>query len=89
VRGGRLQVDAPLDLPDDSEVELAVIFDEGDGLDAEDRARLDEALRVSKAELARGEAAPSTRSSRSSKRCRQAGEVNLNASVPAPTAGLS
>ena len=58
VRGGRLQVDAPLDLPDDSEVELAVIFDEGDGLDAEDRARLDEALRVSKAELARGEAVP-------------------------------
>ena len=47
-----------LDLPDDTEVELAVIFDEGDELDAEDRARLDDALRVSKAELARGEAAP-------------------------------
>ncbi len=58
VRGGRLQVDAPLDLPDDTEVELAVIVDEGDGLDAEDRERLDEALRASKAELARGEVVP-------------------------------
>ena len=58
VRGGRLQVDAPLDLPDDTEVELAVIVDEGDDLDEADRARLDEALRASKAELARGEAVP-------------------------------
>jgi hypothetical protein len=58
VRGGRLQVDAPLDLPDDTEVELAVLLDDGDDLDAEDRARLDAALRASKAELARGEAVP-------------------------------
>jgi hypothetical protein len=58
VHGGRLQVDAPLDLPDDTEVELAVIVDEGDELDGEDRARLDEALRASKAELARGEVVP-------------------------------
>ena len=55
VRGGRLQVDEPLDLPDDTEVELAVIIDQDDDLVAEDRARLDEALRASKAELARGE----------------------------------
>jgi hypothetical protein len=58
VRGGRLQVDAPLDLPDDTEVELAVIVDDGDELDAEGRARLDEALHASKAEMARGEAVP-------------------------------
>lgn len=37
VRGGRLRVDAPLDLPDDTEVELAVIVDEGDDLDAEEQ----------------------------------------------------
>lgn len=58
VRGGRLLVDAALDLPDDTEVELAVIVDDGDDLDAEDRARLEDALRASKAELARGEAVP-------------------------------
>jgi hypothetical protein len=58
VRGGRLLVDAPLDLPDDTEVELAVIVDERDDLDAEDRARLDEALRAAKAELSRGEVVP-------------------------------
>ena len=32
----------------------AIIIEEGDDLDPEDRARLDEALRASKAELARG-----------------------------------
>lgn len=58
VRGGRLRVDAPLDLPDDTEVELAIIADEGDELNAEERTRLDEALRVSKEELARGEVVP-------------------------------
>lgn len=58
VRGGRLQVDEPVDLPDDTEVELAILIDEGDDLDAEDRALLNEALHASKAELARGEAVP-------------------------------
>jgi hypothetical protein len=58
VHGGRLHVDAPLDLPDDTEVELAVIVDEGDRLDADDRARLHAALDASMAELARGEVVP-------------------------------
>jgi len=46
VRGGRLLLDEPVDLPDGTEVEL-VPADEGDGLDDADRARLHEALRRS------------------------------------------
>lgn len=58
VRGGRLHVDAPLDLPDGTEVELAVLVEDTGELDAEDRARLEEALRTSKAQAARGEVIP-------------------------------
>lgn len=58
VRGGRLQVDEPLDLPENTVVQLAIIIDEGDDLDAEDRALLDESLRTAKAQLARGEVVP-------------------------------
>jgi hypothetical protein len=54
VRNGRLQVDAELDLPDNTEVELAVILDQDDELDAHDRARLDAHLVASKSELADG-----------------------------------
>jgi hypothetical protein len=46
VRGGRLLLDEPVDLPEGTEVEL-VPADEGDGLDDADRARLHEALRRS------------------------------------------
>ena len=41
VRGGRLVVDEPTDLPDGTEVELVAVDEE---LDPEERARLDAAL---------------------------------------------
>ena len=53
VQDGRLHVDVPLDLPDGTEVELAVLVDDEDELEPEDRARLHEALHKSLAELAR------------------------------------
>jgi hypothetical protein len=43
VRGGRLILDEPIDLPEGSEVDL-VPADDGDSLDDADRARLHEAL---------------------------------------------
>ena len=46
VRGGRLVLDEPVDLPEGTEVAL-VPADEGDGLDDADRARLHQALRRS------------------------------------------
>lgn len=46
VRGGRLLLDEPVDLPEGMEVEL-VPADEGEDLDDADRARLHEALRRS------------------------------------------
>lgn len=58
VREGRLKIDEPINLPDDTEVRLALILDGGDELDEEDRARLDEAIRASMAELERGEVFP-------------------------------
>ena len=59
VRGGRLLVDEPVDLPDGSEVALAVV-DEGDDLDEEDRARLHEAILAGQAEIDRGEGIPAS-----------------------------
>ena len=53
VQGGRLRVDTPVNLPDNTEVELTV--DESDISDIEDDGALDEALLRSKAEIARGE----------------------------------
>jgi hypothetical protein len=46
VRGGRLLLDEPVDLPEGTEVAL-VPADEGDGLGDADRARLHAALRRS------------------------------------------
>jgi hypothetical protein len=46
VRGGRLVLDEPTDLPEGSEVEL-VLVDEGDELDDEDRAQLHASLQRS------------------------------------------
>jgi hypothetical protein len=57
VQGGRLLVDEPVDLPDGSEVELAVI-DDGDDLDEEDRAQLHEAIRLAQAEMDEGKGIP-------------------------------
>jgi hypothetical protein len=59
VRGGRLLVDEPVDLPDGSEVALAVV-DEGDDLDDEDRARLHEAILRGQAELDEGQGIPAS-----------------------------
>ena len=43
VRGGRLVLDEPTELPEGSEVEL-MLADDGDDLDEEDRARLHASL---------------------------------------------
>ncbi len=53
VKGGRVVLDEPVDLPDSAEVDL-VPADQGDDLDDEDRARLHEALRRSAAQFAAG-----------------------------------
>src|SRR6266849_84181 len=53
VRGGRLLLDEPVDLPEGTEVELVPV-DEGEGLDDADRARLHEALRRSADECEEG-----------------------------------
>ena len=53
VRGGRLVLDEPVDLPEGSEVELTMV-ERGDDLDDEDRARLHEALHAAAAETKAG-----------------------------------
>ena len=53
VRGGRLVVDEPTELPDGTEIELLPL-DPGDWLDDADRALLHEALRQSDADVAAG-----------------------------------
>jgi hypothetical protein len=57
VRGGRLILDEPVDLPDGSEIEL-VPADEGDDLDDEDRARLHAALERSAEQFRAGTGIP-------------------------------
>ena len=52
VRGGRLIVDAPTDLPEGLEVTLAIVDDD---LDDDSRAALEASLDESYAELERGE----------------------------------
>ena len=52
VRGGRLVVDPPTDLPEGVEVRLAMVDDD---LDDESRAALEASLEESYAELERGE----------------------------------
>ncbi len=52
VRGGRLVLDEPTDLPDGTEVELVPIEDE---FDPEERARLDAALERSRAQARAGQ----------------------------------
>ena len=54
VRGGRLVLDEPVDLPDGTEVELTPV-DDGDSLDAADRAKLHAALRRAAAQLDAGQ----------------------------------
>ena len=57
VKAGRLVIDDPVDLPDGSEVELAVV-DAGDDLDGAERERLHAALLEAQAEIDRGEGIP-------------------------------
>lgn len=57
VRGGRLILDEPVDLPDGCEVDL-VPADEGDALDDEDRARLHAALERSAEQFRNGRGIP-------------------------------
>lgn len=53
VRGGRLLLDEPTDLPDGSEVQVEVV--DLDELDDEERAKLDAALAEAEAEFEAGE----------------------------------
>jgi hypothetical protein len=52
VKGGRLLLDEPTDLPDGAEVELTLVEDE---FDPEERARLDAALELSMAQARAGQ----------------------------------
>jgi len=54
VRGGRLVLDEPIDLPEGSEVDL-VLAEEQDDLDDEDRARLHAALDLARVQVRKGE----------------------------------
>ena len=58
VQNGRLRLDEPTDLPDGTEVDLAVVED-GDELDDEDRAKLHAAIKASGAEFRAGKGIPS------------------------------
>ena len=53
VRGGRIVVDDPTDLPEGTELYL-MPGDDGDGLDAEERAELHQAIQESEHELDAG-----------------------------------
>lgn len=57
VRGGRLMLDEPVDLPDGTEVELMPVED-ADDLDAADRSRLHAAIERSAEEFRQGQTIP-------------------------------
>jgi hypothetical protein len=57
VRNGRLIVDQPTDLPDGTELELALV-ESRDELDEEDRARLQASLEAADEELRAGKGLP-------------------------------
>jgi hypothetical protein len=57
VKGGRLVMDEPIDLPENTEVAL-VLADQGDDLDDEDRARLHAALERSAEQFRQGRTIP-------------------------------
>jgi hypothetical protein len=57
VESGRIVVDEPIDLPDGTEVEIAVLDDE-DEMTAEERAEVDAAIDAGLDEAARGKGAP-------------------------------
>jgi hypothetical protein len=51
VRGGRLELDEPLDLPEGSEIRVALVEDD---LDEDERAALEASLEESEADIAAG-----------------------------------
>lgn len=57
MKGGRLVMDEPMDLPEDTEVDL-VPAEQGDDLDDEDRARLHAALERSAEQFRQGRTIP-------------------------------
>jgi hypothetical protein len=57
IENGKIVVDEGVDLPEGTQVKLALV-DETDELDDEDRARLHAALDESQAEIDRGEGVP-------------------------------
>jgi hypothetical protein len=57
VRNGRLVMDEPTEIPEGSEIELAIAAD-ADDLDEEERERLHRALRKSWASAKRGKTRP-------------------------------
>lgn len=56
VEGGRIVVDEPIDLPDGTEVEIAVAED--DGMTAEERADVEASIDRGLDQAARGEGSP-------------------------------
>jgi hypothetical protein len=63
VQGGRRVVDERIDMPDETEIQLALIVGDdadaiADDLDPEDRARLHAAIRVSFEQIEQGEVVP-------------------------------
>jgi hypothetical protein len=60
VQGGRIVVQDVVDLPEGTEVRLELVEqdDDGDQLDAEDRARLEAAIRTGRQEIAEGKGIP-------------------------------
>ena len=59
IENGKIVVDEGVDLPDGTQVKLALV-DDADELDDEDRARLHAALDASQAEIDRGEGVPAS-----------------------------
>ena len=59
IENGRVVVDERVDLPDGTEVKLALV-DDADDLDEEDRARLHAALDQAQDEIDRGEGIPAS-----------------------------
>jgi hypothetical protein len=59
IENGKIVVDEGVDLPEGTQVKLALV-DDADELDDEDRARLNAALDASQAEIDRGEGVPAS-----------------------------
>jgi hypothetical protein len=58
VESGRIVVDEPIDLPDGTEVEIAVAGDDDDDMTPEERAELEASIDRGLEQAARGEGSP-------------------------------